>query len=170
MTQIQLFNKFKDEHKEVNLSINTFVQHKPWYVVPITIRDTCHCHYHVEFELYYDTFLRFGKTFWSNSPPSTIHSFISKLLCGRDNHKIFNNKRCSSGKKCDHCVNLALFHHKYPIDINDQPLSNIIVDCKSYEYVTYSHNSTSSANTLSKRIDLEENKISVTEFLKKFEK
>ena len=25
MTQIQLFNKFKDEHREVNLSINTFV-------------------------------------------------------------------------------------------------------------------------------------------------
>ena len=52
MTQIQLFNKFKDEHSELNLSINTFVQQKPWYVRPITIHDTC-C-YHVEFELYYD--------------------------------------------------------------------------------------------------------------------
>ena len=63
MTQIQLFNKFKDEHREVNLSINTTIQHKPWYVRPITIRDTCCFRYHVEFELYYDTFLRFGKTF-----------------------------------------------------------------------------------------------------------
>ena len=41
MIQIQLFNKFKDEHREVNLSINTFVQHKPWYARPITIHDTC---------------------------------------------------------------------------------------------------------------------------------
>ena len=81
MNQIQLFNKFKDEHIEVNLSINTFVQHKPWYVRPITIRDTCCCCYHVEFELYYDTFLHFGKTFWPNSPPSTIHVFISKIQC-----------------------------------------------------------------------------------------
>ena len=36
--------------------------------------------------------------------------------------------------------------------------------------ITYSHNYTSSTNSLSKRIDLQEDKISVTEFLKKFEK
>ena len=39
MTQIQLFNKFKDENREVNLSINTFLQQKPWYVRPIIIHD-----------------------------------------------------------------------------------------------------------------------------------
>ena len=49
MTQIQLFNKFKDEYREVNLSIDTFIQQNTWYVRPITIRDTCCCHYHVEF-------------------------------------------------------------------------------------------------------------------------
>jgi hypothetical protein len=62
MTQIELFNKFKEEHKEVKISINTFVQQKPWFVRPITVRDMCCCRYHVEFELYYDTFLDFGKT------------------------------------------------------------------------------------------------------------
>ena len=170
MNQIQLFNKFKDEHNGLNLSINTFVQQKPWYVRPITIRDTCCSRYHVEFELYYDTFLRFGKTFWSNSPPSTIRAFISEILCERDSHEIFYNKRCVDGKKCDNCGTLALFHHKYPTDINNQSLSNIIVDWKRYEYVTYSHNSTSSSNALSKRIDLQGDKISVTEFLKKFKK
>ena len=105
-----------------------------------------------------------------NSPPSTIHAFISEILCERDSHDIFYNKRCVSGKKCDNCGNIALFHHKYPIDINDQSLSNIIVDWKRYEYVTYSHNSTSSSGALSKRIDLQEDKISVIDFLKKFEK
>ena len=53
-TQIHMFNKFKDAHKEVNLSINTFLQQKPWYVRPITVCDTCYCHYRVEFELYYE--------------------------------------------------------------------------------------------------------------------
>ena len=149
------------------MSINTFLQQKPWYVRPITIRDTCCCRYNVEFELYYDTFLRFGKTFWSNSPPSTIRAFISEILCERDSHESFYNKRCVGGKKCDNCGNIALFHHKYPIDINDQSLSNIIVDWKRYEYVTHSHNSISSSNTLSKRIDLQEDKIS---FYKVFEK
>ena len=123
----------------------------------------------VDFEWYYDTFLRFGGTFWPNSPPSIIRAFISEILCERDSHESFYNK-CVDGKKCDHCGNLDLFHHKYPIDINDQSLSNIIVHWNRYEYVTYSHNSTSSSNTLSKRIDLQENKISFTEFLKKFEK
>ena len=87
-----------------------------------------------------------------NSPPSTIPTFISEILCERDSHEIFYNKRCVSGKKCDNCGNIALFHQKYPIDINDQLLSNIIVYWNIYEYVTYSHNSTSSTNTLSRRI------------------
>ena len=94
MNQIQLFNKFKDEHSELNLSINTFVQQKPWYVRPITIRDTCCCRYHVEFELYYDTFLRFGKTFWSNSPLSTIRAFISEILCERESREFLQQKMC----------------------------------------------------------------------------
>ena len=80
MNQIQLFNKFKDEHREVNLSINTFVQQNPWYVIPVTICDTCCFLYHVQFELYYDTFLRFGKKNWPNSPPSTVRAFISEIL------------------------------------------------------------------------------------------
>ena len=104
------------------------------------------------------------KHFFPNSPPSTIRSFINEILCERENHEIFYNKIFVGGKKCDHCGNLALFHHKYPIDINGQALSNIIVDWKRYEYVTYSHNSISSSNALSKRIDLQEDKINVREF------
>ena len=94
MNQIQLFNKFKDEHREVNFPINTFVQLTPCNVRLITICDTFCRRYHVEFELYYDTFLRFGKTFWSNSPPSTIRTFIYEIICERDSHKIFYNKIC----------------------------------------------------------------------------
>jgi hypothetical protein len=56
MTQIELFNNFKEEHKEVKFSINKFVQQKPWFVRPIIVHDTCFCHYHAEFELYYETF------------------------------------------------------------------------------------------------------------------
>jgi hypothetical protein len=59
MTQTKLFNKFKEEHKEVKISINTFVQQKPWFVRPITVCDMCCCRYHVEFELHYDTFFGF---------------------------------------------------------------------------------------------------------------
>lgn len=92
MIQIELFIKFKDEHSEVNIAISTFVQQKPWYVQLITVYVTC-CHYHVEFELYYDVFLDFGKKFWENSPPpSTIHDFISQILCERDDDELFYQK------------------------------------------------------------------------------
>ena len=132
----------------MNLSINTFVQQKSRYVRPITIRDTCGCRYHVDFELYYGTFICFSKTFWLNSPPSIIRALISEILCERDSHEIFYSNICVSGKKCYHCGNIDLFHHKYPIDINDHSLSNIIVDWKRYEYVTYSHNSNDVLQTL----------------------
>jgi hypothetical protein len=90
MKQIELFNKFKEEHKEVKISINTFVQQKSWFIISIIVRDTCCCRYHVEFELYYDTFLDFGKTLWSGlPPPSTFRVFISEILCEREDDDIF---------------------------------------------------------------------------------
>ena len=40
INQLELFNKFKEEHSEVNMSFTTFVQQNPWYVRPISVRDT----------------------------------------------------------------------------------------------------------------------------------
>lgn len=88
--QVELFNKFIEENHGINVSISTYVQQKPWYVKPITVRDTCCSCYHVEFQLYYETFLNFGKTFWKNSlTPSIIHGFICKILCARESHELF---------------------------------------------------------------------------------
>ena len=70
--------------------IHTFLQQKPCYVKPITVRDTCYCSYNVNFELYCDTFIYFGKTFWENSPPpSTIRDFITQILCEREGDGLF---------------------------------------------------------------------------------
>jgi hypothetical protein len=163
-----LFNKFKEENKEVKISINTFVQQKPWFVRPITVCDMCCCRYHVEFELYYDTFLDFGKTLWPDSPPpSRVHVFISETLCEREDDDLFYKKKCVGGNKCDRCGNLSLFHSKYHIDMNDQSFSNIRVNWKRYEYL--SSTTPHSLNVISKRLDLKVDKISLIEFLKKFE-
>ena len=69
-TEIDLLNKFKEENHEINVSISAFVQKKPWYVRPIIVHDTCFCRCHVEFQLYYDTFLNFGRKF------GKIHLFL----------------------------------------------------------------------------------------------
>ena len=82
----------------------------------------------MEFELYYDTFLDFGRTFWKDSPPpSTIHDFISQIICERESDELFYEKKCVGGKKCDDCGNLTKFQNKYHTDINDQSLSNLKV-------------------------------------------
>ena len=98
-TQIELFNKFKEENHEIHVSMSGFSQQKPWYVKPITIHDTCCCRYHVEFELYYDTFLNFGRKFWKDSPPtSAIHDFISQIQCKRKSDDLFYENKCVGDK------------------------------------------------------------------------
>jgi hypothetical protein len=52
--------------------------------------------------------------------------------------------------------------------MNDQSLSNIIVNWKIYEYINVT--APNSSNVISKMIDLQEDKISMIDFLKKFEK
>jgi hypothetical protein len=109
MTQIELFNKFKEEYKEVKISINTFVQQKPWFVRPIIVCDTCCCYYHVEFELYNDTFLDFGKTLCPGSPPPTFRVFIYEIICEREDDDVFFKNKCVGGNKCYHCGNFLVY-------------------------------------------------------------
>lgn len=60
----------------------------------------------------------------------------------------FTKKICVGGEKCDDCGNMTLFHSKYPIDMNDQSLSNITVNWKRCEYIN-AHIATSSSNVSS---------------------
>ena len=91
---------FKEENHKIYVSISAFVQHKPWYVQPVTVRNTCCFHYHVEFQLYYETFINFGRKFWKDSPPpSTIRYFISQILCGRESDELFYEKKRVGGKR-----------------------------------------------------------------------
>ena len=70
---------------DVKISLNTFVKIKSWYVRPIIVGDTCCYQYHVEFQLYYETFLNIGIQYWSNKPPpSSAHDFLSNILCARE--------------------------------------------------------------------------------------
>ena len=138
VSQVELFERFMESNIDVKISLSTFVKLKPWYVRPITVRDTCCCRYHVEFELLYETFVNFGIKYWSNDPPpSSVREFLSKILCPRENNELFYKKECVGGRKCDKCSHLALYDEKYPLDPNDPRLSNFSLNWKRYEYVTY---------------------------------
>ena len=54
ITQTELYEKFRNEHRQLNLGKISFEQCKPWYVRINTLRNTCCCRYHVEYEYYYE--------------------------------------------------------------------------------------------------------------------
>jgi len=141
---------------------------KLWYIRPNTIRDTCCIRYHVEFELYYDTFLDFCKRHrHSERVPHIVRDFICMILCNRNPEQVFFNKRCVGGKRIPECIDLALFHRKFGIDPMDPALSYITVMWNRYEYV--SMDAASSTYVPSKRIDLLEDEIPISDFMVKFQ-
>ena len=89
VSQVELFQNFMESNTDVKVSLSTFVNIKP----PITFRDTCCCRYHVEFQLFYETFVNFGIKYWPNDPlPSSFHEFLLNILCARENNKLFYKK------------------------------------------------------------------------------
>ena len=92
------------------------------------IRDTCCCQYHVEFQLYYDTFVDFFKKHWDGElAPHTMWDFISMILCNRNPENVFFIKRCVGGRRCHEFGDLALYR-KFPIDPTHLGLSDITVN------------------------------------------
>ena len=96
-----------------------------------------------------------------------MRDFISMILCNRNPENVFFIKRCVGGRRCHECGDLELFHRKFPIDPTHPGLSDITVKWKRYEYV--SMNPSSSSHVPSKRIDLLEDEIPISEFMDKFQ-
>ena len=96
-----------------------------------------------------------------------MRDFISMILCNRNPQNVFFNKRCVGGRRCHECGDLVLFHRKFPIDPTHPGLSDITVKWKRYEYV--SMNPSSSSHVPSKRIDLLEDDIPISDFMDKFQ-
>ena len=91
MTQTQLFEMFKVAHVELRLGQRSFEKCKPWYVRINTIRNTCCCRYHIDFDLYYHTFAHIRRFLHPNHvqecsstvPPISSIDFIHSLMCPR---------------------------------------------------------------------------------------
>ena len=116
---------------------------------------------------YCQTFVNFCIKYWSNDPPpSSVHEFLSKILCPRENNELFYKKECVCGRKCAEFSHLALYDAKYPIDPNDPRLSNLSLNSKRYEIVTYTP--ITDSRTKSKDITLLDDKIPVTSFMETF--
>ena len=58
VSQTMLFKQFRESHPSVHISQRAFESLKPFYCVPLKIRNTCCCKYHVEFSMHHEL-LRF---------------------------------------------------------------------------------------------------------------
>ena len=68
ITQVEMFKTFMESNVDAKIVLITFVKLKPWYARPKIVCDTCCCRYHVELELYYETFLDFVMQFGQITP------------------------------------------------------------------------------------------------------
>ena len=108
MAEVALFMEFKESNPSVQISFTMFSKLKPWYIRMNTIQYTCCFRYHVEFQLYYDTFVDFCKKHWYGEPtPHTMLDFISMILCNRNPENVFFIKRCVGGKDS---MNVVIWH------------------------------------------------------------
>lgn len=64
MICVALFEEFQETNLDVEITINMSDKLKPWYIRPNTTHDIFCCWYHVEFQLYYDTFIEFCRRDW----------------------------------------------------------------------------------------------------------
>ena len=116
----------------------------------------------------YNTFVDFYKKHWQGDcPPTIVRDFISMILCKRNLKDMFFNKICVGHRRCHEYGNLTLFHRKFSVNPTHLRLLDIIVIWKHYEHVIV--NSSSYLGVESKRIDLLEDDIPISEFMGKFQ-
>ena len=143
MTQTQLFEMFKNAHLELRLGQRSFEKCKPWYVRINTIRNTCCCRYHIEFDLYYHTFAHIRRVLHPNhvqecsstTPPMSSRDFIHSIMCPRQDGQTHYLKQCVEGS-CNNCGGLSLWSDCIH-ESEDQAFGNAIVEKQNYQYETY---------------------------------
>jgi len=146
MTQTQLFEMFKVAHVELRLGQRSFEKCKPWYVRINTIRNTCCCRYHIEFDLYYHTFAHIRRFLHPNHvqecsstvPPVSSRDFIHSVMCPRQDGQTHYLKQCVDGS-CNNCGGLSLWSDCIH-ESEDQAFGNAIVEKQNYQYETYQLN------------------------------
>ena len=111
MIEVVFFKEFQEINSHVKIAISMFHKLIPWFIIPNTICDTFCCQYHIEFQVHYDMFLEFCKNNWQGGPPpTTVHDFVSSILCKRYPKKLSYKKKCVGGIRCTECGELTLLH------------------------------------------------------------
>ena len=108
-----------------------------------TIRNTCCCRYHIEFDIYYHTFAHIRCFLHPNHvqecsstiPPMSSRYFIHNIMCLRQDGNTHYLKQCVEGS-CNKCGGLSLWSECIH-ESEDRPFENTNVEKQNYQYETY---------------------------------
>ena len=116
-TQIELYERFRNEHTQLTMGQWSFEKCKPWYVRICIDRNTCYCRYHAEYEYFYDTYKYIFCDLHSNLeqscnesiiPSNASRYFIVIIMCPMHKGKKYYGKSCLYGN-CSRCSGFAGF-------------------------------------------------------------
>ncbi len=121
----------------------SFEKCKPWYVIINTLRNTCCCRYHVEYEYYFEKFSYTRHVLHTNHvqdcsptiPPTSSREFIHSIMCNRPEGKTYYEKYCLDGT-CSNYAGMALLSQCMH-ESGDNEFGNMVIDMKSFKYISY---------------------------------
>lgn len=122
VSQTMLFKKFCETHPTLKISQRDFEALKPFFCVPLKIRNTYCCKYHVEFSMHHEMLRSVHSTLHTtemlecgaSALPKSSGDLLDNFLCPRDDGCFFYRKDCLNDKcsKCGGLVKFAEFFHE----------------------------------------------------------
>ena len=142
-TQTELYERFKNEHTQLNLGQRSFEKCKPWYVRICIDRNTCCCRYHVEFEYYYDTYRHIFCGLHTNivqdfpllQPSNASREFIHSIMCPRPEGQKYYKRSCLYGT-CSKWSGFELLSHCIH-ETEEHEFGRMSVEMQNFKYITY---------------------------------
>ena len=130
-------------NRHLNLGKRSFEKCKPWYVRINTLRNTCCCRYHVEYEYYYETFSYIRHVLHTNHvqdcsltiPLTSSREFIHSIMCNRPKGQTYYAKYCLDGT-CSNCAGMELLSQCMH-ESGDNEFGNTVTNMKNFKYIIY---------------------------------
>ena len=134
---------FKVSHVDIRLKKRSFEKCKHWYVRINTIRNTCCCIYHIEFDIYDHKFEHIRCFLHPNHVqecssivlPMPSRDFIHSILCLRQDGQTHYLKQYVE-VSCNNCGGISLWSDCIH-ESEDQAFGNAIFEKQNYQYETY---------------------------------
>ena len=129
-------------NRQLNQGQISFEKCKPSYVRINTLRNTCCCRYHVEYEYQYETFLYIRCVLHTNHvqdcslkiPLTSSREFIHSIICNWHEGKTYYAKSYLDGT-CSNCAGMELLSQCMH-ETGDNEFGNMVTNMKSFKYIS----------------------------------